>query len=322
MENNTNNRSKNYELVPKLLSQVEKVIIGKTNVVKMLIAALLSGGHVLIEDVPGTGKTTLAMTLAKATSLSCRRVQFTPDVMASDITGFTMYNKESERFEYRSGLVMSNIFIADEINRTSPKTQSALLEAMEEKKVTVDGVAHVLPDPFMVIATENEFGYVGTYPLPEAQLDRFLIKLSVGYPSAEDEAMILYNRKNGDPISNVEPVCSAEDIKNCIAEVSATHIDAAIYKYIVDIVAATRKHPFSALGASPRASIALMRAAQSIAFMEGRNFVTPEDVAAMVPYVLPHRIHLTQEAKVKRIEVGFVISEIMKAVRPPFKGNE
>ena len=322
MENNTNNSSKNYELVPKLLSQVEKVIIGKTNVVKMLIAALLSGGHVLIEDVPGTGKTTLAMTLAKATSLSCRRVQFTPDVMASDITGFTMYNKESEHFEYRSGLVMSNIFIADEINRTSPKTQSALLEAMEEKKVTVDGVAHVLPDPFMVIATENEFGYVGTYPLPEAQLDRFLIKLSVGYPSAEDEAMILYNRKNGDPISNVEPVCSAEDIKNCIAEVSATHIDAAIYKYIVDIVAATRKHPFSALGASPRASIALMRAAQSIAFMEGRNFVTPEDVAAMVPYVLPHRIHLTQEAKVKRIEVGFVISEIMKAVRPPFKGNE
>ena len=322
MENNTNNSSRNYELVPKLLSQVEKVIIGKTNVVKMLIAALLSGGHVLIEDVPGTGKTTLAMTLAKATSLSCRRVQFTPDVMASDITGFTMYNKESERFEYRSGLVMSNIFIADEINRTSPKTQSALLEAMEERKVTVDGVAHVLPDPFMVIATENEFGYVGTYPLPEAQLDRFLIKLSVGYPSAEDEAMILYNRKNGDPISNVEPVCSAEDIKNCIAEVSATHIDAAIYKYIVDIVAATRKHPFSALGASPRASIALMRAAQSIAFMEGRNFVTPEDVAAMVPYVLPHRIHLTQEAKVKRIEVGFVISEIMKAVRPPFKGNE
>lgn len=322
MENNTNNSSRNYELVPKLLSQVEKVIIGKTNVVKMLIAALLSGGHVLIEDVPGTGKTTLAMTLAKATSLSCRRVQFTPDVMASDITGFTMYNKESERFEYRSGLVMSNIFIADEINRTSPKTQSALLEAMEEKKVTVDGVAHILPDPFMVIATENEFGYVGTYPLPEAQLDRFLIKLSVGYPSAEDEAMILYNRKNGDPISNVEPVCSAEDIKNCIAEVRATHIDAAIYKYIVDIVAATRKHPFSALGASPRASIALMRAAQSIAFMEGRNFVTPEDVATMVPYVLPHRIHLTQEAKVKRIEVGFVIGEIMKAVRPPFKGNE
>ena len=301
MENNNSVNFADYEFIPKLLTQIEKVIIGKRDVVKMLVAALLSGGHVLIEDVPGTGKTTLAMTLAKATSLSCRRVQFTPDVMASDITGFTMYNKESERFEYRNGLVMSNIFIADEINRTSPKTQSALLEAMEEKKVTVDGVAHKLPNPFMVIATENEFGYVGTYPLPEAQLDRFLIKLSVGYPTAED---------------------SADDITRCISAVRDTHIDAAIYKYIVDIVSATRTHPFVALGASPRASIALMRASQSIAFMDGRNYVTPEDVALMVNYVLPHRIHLTQEAKVKRVSVGLVISEIMKAVRPPFKSNE
>ena len=321
MDNNISNSFANYEFIPNLFEQIEKVIIGKRDVIKMLIAALLSGGHVLIEDVPGTGKTTLAMALARATALSCRRVQFTPDVMASDITGFTMYNKESERFEYREGLVMSNIFIADEINRTSPKTQSALLEAMEEKKVTVDGTAHKLPEPFMVIATENEFGYVGTYPLPEAQLDRFLIKLSVGYPTAEDEAMILYRRKNGDPIETVEPVCSADDIKSCIAAVRETHIDAAIYKYIVDIVAATRTHPFAALGASPRASIALMRAAQSTAFMDGRNYVTPEDVAIMVNYVLPHRIHLTQEAKVKRIGVDYVIDEIMKAVKPPFKGN-
>ena len=314
--------NENQQLMQKLSGEISKVIKGKGEAVQLILTALLAQGHVLIEDVPGVGKTTLAMALGKATGLSFRRAQFTPDVMASDITGFTMFNREENRFEYRSGLVMTNILLADEINRTSPKTQSALLEAMEEKRVTVDGVVHQLPEPFIVIATQNSQGYVGTFPLPEAQLDRFLIKLSVGYPTAEDEAMILYRRKNGDPIETVEPVCSADDITRCISAVRDTHIDAAIYKYIVDIVSATRTHPFVALGASPRASIALMRASQSIAFMDGRNYVTPEDVALMVNYVLPHRIHLTQEAKVKRVSVGLVISEIMKAVRPPFKSNE
>ena len=314
--------NENQQLMQKLSGEISKVIKGKGEAVQLILTALLAQGHVLIEDVPGVGKTTLAMALGKATGLSFRRAQFTPDVMASDITGFTMFNREENRFEYRSGLVMTNILLADEINRTSPKTQSALLEAMEEKRVTVDGVVHQLPEPFIVIATQNSQGYVGTFPLPEAQLDRFLIKLSVGYPTAEDEAMILYRRKNGDPIETVEPVCSADDISRCISAVRDTHIDAAIYKYIVDIVSATRNHPFVALGASPRASIALMRASQSIAFMDGRNYVTPEDVALMVNYVLPHRIHLTQEAKVKRVSVGLVISEIMKAVRPPFKSNE
>ena len=314
--------NENQQLMQKLSGEISKVIKGKGEAVQLILTALLAQGHVLIEDVPGVGKTTLAMALGKATGLSFRRAQFTPDVMASDITGFTMFNREENRFEYRSGLVMTNILLADEINRTSPKTQSALLEAMEEKRVTVDGVVHQLPEPFIVIATQNSQGYVGTFPLPEAQLDRFLIKLSVGYPTAEDEAMILYRRKNGDPIETVEPVCSADDITRCISAVRDTHIDAAIYKYIVDIVSATRNHPFVALGASPRASIALMRASQSIAFMDGRNYVTPEDVALMVNYVLPHRIHLTQEAKVKRVSVGLVISEIMKAVRPPFKSNE
>ena len=314
--------NENQQLMQKLSGEISKVIKGKGEAVQLILTALLAQGHVLIEDVPGVGKTTLAMALGKATGLSFRRAQFTPDVMASDITGFTMFNREENRFEYRSSLVMTNILLADEINRTSPKTQSALLEAMEEKRVTVDGVVHQLPEPFIVIATQNSQGYVGTFPLPEAQLDRFLIKLSVGYPTAEDEAMILYRRKNGDPIETVEPVCSSDDISRCISAVRDTHIDAAIYKYIVDIVSATRNHPFVALGASPRASIALMRASQSIAFMDGRNYVTPEDVALMVNYVLPHRIHLTQEAKVKRVSVGLVISEIMKAVRPPFKSNE
>ncbi len=319
MENN--NTEQLYEMIKKLVAEVEKVIVGKSNVIMLLIMALISGGHVLIEDVPGTGKTTLATALSKATSLKCRRVQFTPDVMASDITGFTMYSKESDRFEYRAGLIMTNILIADEINRTSPKTQSALLEAMEEQRVTVDGTEHLLPQPFMVIATENEVGYVGTYPLPEAQLDRFLIKMSVGYPSAKDEMMILYSRKESNPIDEVQPVCSTEDIMQCIAAVKAVHIDPAIYKYIVDIVSATRSHPFAALGASPRASLSLMRAGQSCAFMNGRDYVTPEDISTMSYYVLPHRIHLTQEAKVKHIDVNYVISEVMKSVKPPFKGE-
>ncbi len=316
-----NNLKELSQLMNELSNQIQKVIVGKENAVKMLITALISGGHVLIEDVPGTGKTTLAMALSKATSLSCKRVQFTPDVMSSDITGFTMYNKAIEKFEYRQGLIMTNVFIADEINRTSPKTQSALLEAMEEKKVTVDGVTHNLPTPFMVIATENEFGYVGTFPLPEAQLDRFLLKLTIGYPELKDEMMILYSRKTSDPLDNVTPICSANDIVACVETVKEIHIDPAIYKYIVEIVSATRNHPFVSLGASPRASLALMRAAQSCAFMDGRDYITPEDIAQMAMYVLPHRIHLTQEARVKHITVENVITEIMKAIKPPFSGK-
>ncbi len=316
-----NNLKELSQLMNELSNQIQKVIVGKETAVKMLITALISGGHVLIEDVPGTGKTTLAMALSKATSLSCKRVQFTPDVMSSDITGFTMYNKASEKFEYRQGLIMTNVFIADEINRTSPKTQSALLEAMEEKKVTVDGVTHNLPTPFMVIATENEFGYVGTFPLPEAQLDRFLLKLTIGYPELKDEMMILYSRKTSDPLDSVTPICSADDIATCVEAVKEIHIDPAVYKYIVEIVSATRNHPFISLGASPRASLALMRAAQSCAFMDGRDYITPEDIAQMAIYVLPHRIHLTQEARVKHITVENVISEIMKAIKPPFSGK-
>lgn len=298
--------------------EVEKVIVGKRDVITMLLIALLSEGHVLIEDVPGTGKTTLATALGKATGLMSRRAQFTPDVMASDLTGFNMFNKETNRFEYRQGLVMTNILLADEINRATPKTQSALLEAMEEKNVTVDGVTHKLPDPFMVIATQNELGYVGTFPLPEAQLDRFMMKISVGYPTAEQEINMIASRQTSNPLDLIIPVCTKEEIKEAIEIVREINIEPSVYRYIVEIVSATRNHSSVQLGASPRASLALMRTAQSYAFLNSRAYVIPEDVLRMTPYVLPHRIRLTRDAKLQHMDV---LREIVKSVKPPFSRN-
>lgn len=304
-----------------IADEVEKVIVGKRDVVTMLLIALLSGGHVLIEDVPGVGKTTLATALGKATGLISRRAQFTPDVMASDITGFTMFNKEANRFEYRQGLVMTNILLADEINRAAPKTQSALLEAMEEQTVTVDGVSHKLPQPFMVIATQNELGYVGTFPLPEAQLDRFMMKISMGYPTLEQEIGIISSRQTSDPLEQVLPICTKEEIISAMETVREINIEPSVYRYIVELVAASRNHAAVLLGASPRASIALMRAAQSYAFLNNRAYVVPEDVLRMTPYILPHRIRLTQDAKMKHTEVMDVLREIVKSVKPPFTGR-
>ena len=307
--------------IQQIADEVEKVIVGKRDVVTMLLIALLSGGHVLVEDVPGVGKTTLATAIGKAAGLLSRRAQFTPDVMASDITGFTMFNKESNRFEYRAGLVMTNILLADEINRATPKTQSALLEAMEEQRVTVDGVTHDLPQPFMVIATQNELGYIGTFPLPEAQLDRFMMKISVGYPTIEQEIGIIANRRCSDPLDMVIPICTKEEIEAAIEDARSINIDPSVYRYIVEIVAATRTHPAVQLGASPRASLALMRAAQSYAFLNNRPYVVPEDVLRMTPYVLPHRIRLSQEAKIKRADIMDVLKDIIKSIKPPFTRN-
>lgn len=301
--------------------EVEKVIVGKRDVVTMLLIALLSGGHVLVEDVPGVGKTTLALALGRATGLISRRAQFTPDVMVSDITGFTMFNKETNRFEYRQGLVMANILLADEINRATPKTQSALLEAMEEQTVTVDGVTHQLPRPFMVVATQNELGYVGTFPLPEAQLDRFMMKVSMGYPTLEQEVSIIASRQLIDPLENVLPICTKEEILSAMETVREINIEPSVYRYIVELVAATRNHAAVQLGASPRASLALMRAAQSYAFLNSRAYVVPEDALRMTPYVIPHRIRLTQDAKMKRLDVMDVLREIVKSVKPPFSRN-
>ena len=229
-----------------------------------------------------------------------------------------MLSRETGDFEYRPGLVMTNILLADEINRATPKTQSALLEAMEEQTVTVDGITHRLPSPFMVIATQNELGYVGTFPLPEAQLDRFMMKISMGYPTLEQEVNIIASRQKYDPLDSVIPICTREEIERARAAVTDMNIEPSVYRYIVEVTAGTRSHPAVELGASPRASLALMRAAQSYAFLNNRGYVVPEDVLRMTPYILPHRIRLTQEAKIKHVETMDVLKDVIKAVKPPF----
>lgn len=307
--------------IDSIIDEIEKVVLGKREVIEMILVALLAGGHVLIEDVPGVGKTTLANALAKATGLKSRRAQFTPDVMASDITGFTMYNKETNSFEYRQGLVMCNILLADEINRTSPKTQSALLEAMEEGNVTVDGVKHELPSPFMVIATQNQQGFVGTFPLPEAQLDRFLMKITIGYPDLMEEINLIADRRECNPINSIVSIFSKNEIALLKNDVKRMHIEANTYKFIVELVRMTREHKDIELGASPRASLALMRSAQAYAYINKRDYVIPEDVAKMFPYVVPHRLMLSQEAKIRRQSIENVIEEIREIVSVPYLGR-
>ena len=313
--------NENQQLMQKLSGEISKVIKGKGEAVQLILTALLAQGHVLIEDVPGVGKTTLAMALGKATGLSFRRAQFTPDVMASDITGFTMFNREENRFEYRSGLVMTNILLADEINRTSPKTQSALLEAMEEKRVTVDGVVHQLPEPFIVIATQNSQGYVGTFPLPEAQLDRFMIKISMGYPTVEEETGILLDRLGENPANEVRPVMTAEQLSACIAEVQQVNFAESLCRYVAELSAATRAHGGVELGVSPRASLAIMQASRAYAYLDGRDYVVPEDIVRLMIPVFSHRIVLRQEMKMRRMDVTTVLQDAVSAVTPPVRRN-
>ncbi len=307
-----------FGIANSLLAEIEKVVVGKRTEITLLLTALLSGGHVLIEDVPGVGKTTLASAVAKAAGLQFKRAQFTPDVMASDITGFNMYNRAKEQFEFREGLAMTNIMLADEINRASPKTQSALLEAMEEHRVTVDGVTYQMPEPFMVIATQNPTGFVGTYPLPEAQLDRFAIKLSMGYPSFKEEVAIISDRKTSNPLDKIETITNVNVLENLRSNVKSIHIEDVIYQYIVTLVTETRNSPYLSLGASPRASLALMKTAQAYAFMNRREFVLPEDIAAIYKYVVAHRVTLKQEAKLNKVTADDVLSEIIRKVDAPF----
>lgn len=309
----------NQELIPSLAEEISKVIKGKKDAVQMILTALLARGHVLIEDVPGVGKTTLAMALGKATGLDFRRAQFTPDVMASDITGFTMYNKAEDRFEYRAGLVMTNILLADEINRTSPKTQSALLEAMEEKRVTVDGTVHRLPEPFMVIATQNSQGYVGTFPLPEAQLDRFMIKLSMGYPSVEEEANMMSERLGENPVDSVRCVMNAEQLMRCIEDAGRVDFADSLCRYVAQLAAATRSHPSVELGVSPRASLAVMQASRALAYINGRSYVIPEDIVRLLIPVWSHRIVLRRETRMTKRTIGSILEDVVTSVAPPIR---
>lgn len=304
-------------MIQKMADNMEKVLIGKRGAIELVLTALLAGGHVLIEDVPGVGKTSLANALAKTIACGFTRIQFTPDTLPSDVTGVSVYNMQSGKFEYAKGAVMNHIILADEINRTSPKTQASLLESMEEGQVTVDGTAYPLPQPFLVIATQNPVDYLGTYNLPEAQLDRFMLKLSIGYPSNEDERIMLSKYLNAEPLETLMPVTDGETVLKLQKEVRAISVHPDIMEYVVQIVSGTRSHHAFSLGASPRASIALAHAAQATAAMHGRDFVIPDDVKSMIAPVLYHRLVLTPEARLGHQTVKTVMDEILKSIKVP-----
>ena len=297
-------------------AEVNKVIKGKEDVVKKVLAAVIAGGHILMEDIPGVGKTTLATTFAKSMSMHYKRVQFTPDVLPSDILGFSMYNSATKEFEYREGAVFTNLFLADEINRTSPKTQSALLEVMEEKTATVDGVTRPLPDPFVVIATENPYGSSGTQMLPESQLDRFMVCLSMGYPSHADAVAILKGNA-GKPLSKVQEVISMEEVLALRAMTNDLYVQDEIYEYIVNLVEATRTMEIFSMGASPRGTIALLRMAKAMAVIDGRDYVCAKDVQDVARDVLGHRVKLSARGKAQGITMQQAIGMVIANVTAP-----
>jgi len=302
----------------RIIGNVEKVIVGKRAEVELALIALLCGGHVLIEDVPGVGKTVLARAIAKSVGCTFRRIQFTPDLLPSDVTGVSIYNQKSTEFEFRAGPIFAQVVLADEINRATPKTQSALLECMEERQISVDGSTFRLPNPFLILATQNPIEYEGTFPLPEAQLDRFLLRINLGYPSARDEMAMLERQQIRHPVDSLESVITGDDLQGLQQTVrESVYVDDLIRQYIVEVVGATRSHSDVYLGASPRGSIALLRTAQARAALANRDYVLPDDVKALAPVTLSHRLIVNPGARVKNTNTATIVEEILDSVPVP-----
>lgn len=304
-------------MIDQLKAKMQEYFVGKEAVVDDVLVCLLAGGHILLEDVPGVGKTTLARTLAGAVSCDFGRIQFTPDTLPGDVVGTSVYNMKTGEFEYHEGAIMHQIILADEINRTSPKTQASLLEAMEEGQVTIDGQVHKLPKPFMVIATQNPVEFLGTYPLPEAQMDRFMMRLSVGYPSEEEELRLARNFVQGKMSEAISSVCKAEDILEAREKVAAVKITDAVLAYIREIIAKTRNESRLVLGASPRAFLSLIRASQARAFLNGRDYLKPDDVKDVFINVLHHRLVLTSEARIQKEDIDLILRNLIITVKVP-----
>ncbi|HEY7526652.1 MAG TPA: MoxR family ATPase [Candidatus Limnocylindria bacterium] len=302
------------EPAERVVANVERVIIGKHLEVRMALVALLCEGHILIEDVPGVGKTMLAKALSKSIGCSFRRIQFTPDLLPSDVTGLSIFNQKTQEFEFRPGPIMAQVVLADEINRATPKTQSALLECMEERQATIDGVTYPMPTPFLVIATQNPIEYEGTFALPEAQLDRFMLRLRMGYPKAMEEIVILDEQKRLHPIDDLRQVLDLEELRQMQSAIKEIYVDQTVADYIVRLVTATREHPDVYLGASPRGSINLYRSSQALAALEGRDYVLPDDVKQLAVAVLAHRLIVKSQASLREIDPDAIVREILGQV--------
>ncbi|MBE0430345.1 MAG: MoxR family ATPase [Dehalococcoidia bacterium] len=305
------------DIAGRIIDNIQKVIIGKAQAVELAVIALLSQGHILIEDVPGVGKTMLAKSLARSTDCVFRRIQLTPDMLPSDITGVSIFNQQSREFEFRPGPILGQIVLADEINRATPKTQSALLEAMEERQVTVDGTTHKIAAPFMLMATENPIEHEGIFPLPEAQLDRFMIRIQLGYPSFADEMSIIDSQRLQHPIDGLGAVASADEVSEAQSAIREVFVHDQVKRYIVSLVHATRAHDDAALGASPRAGLALFRSCQALALLRGRDYVLPDDVKELAVPVMGHRVIVTPSARMKRVETHRIIEDVIEQVAVP-----